>query len=91
MPTMPTNPNPLPPRPSGDAWPDGIDQSDDLMSRYTRVLNSRKRSFPDQRVAVADPAGLDLDSHRSIGWLWNLALDDFKGCIRAWNLHDAHL
>src|SRR5437588_5841274 len=45
--------------------PDRIDEPNDLMSRYPRILNPRPRPFFDQRIAVTNTTRLHLDSHPS--------------------------
>jgi hypothetical protein len=43
--TIPPHSDPLARRPFGNAWADGINHSDDLVSWNSRVLDTRKSSF----------------------------------------------
>jgi len=77
--------------PSNDACPHCVDNSGDLMSRNTRVLDARPGSFLCERITVANATSFNLDTHRSGAGLWNLTLDNFKRPIWASNLHNMHL
>ena len=88
---VPTDADPLALGPADDAGADRIDDSGDLMSRNSRVLNTREGPFLGQRVAMADAARLDLDAYPPGGRLRNLSFDKLKGTIRLSNMHDAHL
>src|SRR5207245_2701341 len=49
-----------------------------FVSGHARVLQSRPVSLFYQPVAVANAAGLDLNSHLSPAWVGNRALDEFE-------------
>jgi hypothetical protein len=61
-----------------------------LMSRNAWVFQSGHRPTLDQRVAVANTAGFNLDAHRAGARLRDLALDEFKGAIGSRDLYSAH-
>jgi len=60
---MPSDADTLAGPPSGDVRADGVDQSNDLVPWNARVLNAGKGPLLGEGVAVADPAGLDLDAY----------------------------
>src|SRR4029450_3016621 len=88
---MPTTSDPLAVGPAYDACADRINYSGDLMSRNSRVLNTRIGALFGKRVAVTDATRLDLDAHLPCGRLRDFALDQFKGAIGLGNLHNSHL
>jgi hypothetical protein len=88
---VPTDSDSLAICPFGNTRADGINDSNNLMPWNSRVLNIREGSCFNYRVATADPAGLDLDSHRSGTWLRDSALNKFEGSIRVRDLYDTHL
>jgi hypothetical protein len=89
--TVPADSDALAFAPTHDAGADRINDSSDLVSGYSRVLNTRVGSFLGQRVAMADATRLDLDTNLSDSRLRNFSFDKFKGTIGLGNLHDAHL
>src|SRR5205085_4131893 len=91
MAAVPADADTLTFRPTGDACTDRINQTSDLMSGNARILYARKAALLNNRVAVADAAGFDLDAHRASARLWHVALHEFKRAIRLTDLHDAHL
>jgi hypothetical protein len=76
--------------PSQDISTNRIDHARDFMAWNTGILNTRKMSLFRERVTVADPARVHLDSHRSRSGLWYWPLDNFKSPARAGNLSDSH-
>jgi len=90
MSAVPPDPYSLAWRPSGDAGANRIDHPCHLMTRNSRVLNSRKSSLFDQRIAVADAACLHLDSDRSRTRFRYRPFNEFKGPIRVRDLCNTH-
>src|SRR6476659_2277068 len=76
MATVPTNTNSLANCPGGDVGTHRIDASGDLMTRYTRILKSGPDAVPDQRVAVANAACLDLHAHLAGTRFRNVTFDE---------------
>lgn len=72
-----------------DAVAERIDHADDFVSRDTRVLD-RHHAFLDNRIAVADPAGLHLDAYRAATGFRNVALDELERTSRLSYLDRAH-
>src|SRR2546421_106390 len=60
---VPTNSDPLRFGPAHDAGADRINNAGDLMSRNSRILNTREGALFGKRVAMADATRLDLDAH----------------------------
>src|SRR5439155_89706 len=60
------------------------------MSRHTRVLNARPRSFLGHGIAVTDAASFNLDAHPTGGGFRHFAFNDFEGAIRSNNLYSSH-
>src|SRR4029077_1377251 len=88
--TVPANTNALTLLPLRHAVAGKIDNPGDLMPRHARVLNSRPKTFFDQRVAMANPARFYLHPHLSRSGLGNLALDQFKIAACLTNLRCFH-
>ncbi len=61
------------------------------MSWNPRILNAWPHSLLGQRVAVADTACLNFDTHGSSAGPRNFAFDEFKGPFRTSDLHNSHL
>lgn len=61
------------------------------MTGDARVLETGPVTFDDERIAVADAAGLDFDPHRTGAGRWDFAFDDFKGTVGTGDLGDTHL
>ena len=61
IPAMPANTDALATFPWLHSFADSIDNSNDFVSRHTRILNTGPESFLDQRIAVTNAARLDLD------------------------------
>ena len=70
--------------------PSNSHDSDDFMSRNSRVLNAGHGSVLCNRIAVTDSTSLHLDSYRSGTWLRNFAFHNFKWSIRPSDLNRAH-
>ena len=77
--------------PAGDACPDRINYSSDLMAGDARVLDARPESLFCKGVAVADATGFDLDAHLSGDRLRDFAFNEFKRAIGLSNLYGTHL
>jgi hypothetical protein len=90
MSTVPANSDTLPYLSSGNAGSDGINETDYFVTRNPWVLNTGKMSLLGDRVAVAYPAGLNFDSHRTRAWLWYLLFHNFERSILAGYLNAAH-
>src|SRR5207253_11127740 len=90
LPARPSDADTLAGLPSGHVRADGVDQSDDLVPWNARVLNAGKDPLLGEGVAVADPAGLDLDAYLAGGGVGNRPLDDLERAVRAGDLDDAH-
>src|SRR5262249_32940766 len=76
--------------PAGGAGADLVDDAGDLVAWDPGVLETRKPALLDERIAVADAAGADLDPHGAGAGLGDRPLDDLEGAFRAGNLRDAH-
>ena len=74
MSTMPADTHALTSRPSCDVIADRINASRYFMTRHTRILKPGPQTFFDQRVAVANTAGLNFHAHLSSVRLWDFAL-----------------
>src|SRR5262249_24344435 len=72
---VPTNTDSLAVLPRLHTFADSIDNSDHLMSRHTRILDTGPESFFNQRIAVANAARLDLHAHPPSLRLGDLAFD----------------
>ena len=59
--TVPADTDPLANTPSGNSGTDRVDQTDDFMTRYPRILDAGEETLLGFTVAMADPASLDLD------------------------------
>jgi len=56
----------------------GIHDPDHFMAGHTRISQARPVAFLDQRIAVADAAGLDFDPHPVGARLGNFTFNDFE-------------
>ena len=79
---MPSHTDSLPWLPQRYVGANRVDASGDLVAGDARILKSRPDPFFDQRVAVADAAGLDLNSHLAAARMGDRTLDEFE--ISAW-------
>jgi hypothetical protein len=75
--TMPTDTDSLINRPRGNVGTHGIEASGDLMTGHPRILKPGPQTFFDQRVAMANPACLDLEAYLCGTGLGNVAFDEF--------------
>ena len=64
--------------------------TDEFVARDSRVLYTGHVTFLGDRIAVANPAGFDLDSHRSRTGFRDLSLHQFKRSTRMRDLRDTH-
>jgi hypothetical protein len=69
---------------------DCIDNTEDFMAWNSGILQTRPVAFFDHGVAVANAAGLDLDSDPPGFGLRNFAFDEFKVSARAGDLSSTH-
>src|SRR5438876_193237 len=90
MSAVPADADSLSSFPPRDGGTDRIDNSDDFVSRYPRILNPRPYPLFDQRIAVTNATRLDLDSHPSRLRLRNFPLDQFQWPLRRRDLHCTH-
>jgi len=91
MSAVPTGADTLTCFPFRDAAADRIDASRDFMTRHTRILKPWPQTIFDERIAVANAAGLDSYPNLSIAGLRDFAFNYFKWPIGPSNLCDAHL
>src|SRR3954462_2208839 len=90
MTTVPSDADPFASLPPDYAGADRVHPSRDLVSRNSRQLPPGERGCLDHRVAVADPARLDLDADLARSRLRDPALDDLERAICPGNLHGLH-
>src|SRR5262249_34667803 len=69
---------------------DVVDDAGHLVARGARILDARPDSLLRQRVAVADAARLDLDTHHSRARLGKPLLDEIERTFRASHSDDTH-
>ena len=72
---VPTNTDALASSPRLHPFADNIDDSNDLVSRHTRILDTGPESFFDQRIAVTNAARLHLEAHPARLRVGNIAFD----------------
>src|SRR5438309_892856 len=60
------------------------------MPGYARILNTGERPLFGERITVTDTARLHFDPDRPWARLRYVPLDDFKGPVRARDLHNTH-
>jgi hypothetical protein len=87
---VPSHPDALAGLPSLDAGADRVDHSGHLVPGNTRVLEPRKGSFLDERIAVTDAAHLDPDAHRPGSRLGDRSLGDLERPVGSGDLDHAH-
>src|SRR5437762_1656758 len=90
MSTVPTYADTLPTFPRLHAITHKIDDSNDFMSRHTRLLDPWEQSFFHYRIAVANATRIDFHPHPARLWLRNIAFNDLKRSFRPRDLHDTH-
>src|SRR5258708_37800557 len=64
--------------PVGDVGTDGVDAAGNFVPRNARVLDAGPITFLDQRIAVADAAGFDLNTDLVARRLGNISFDNFE-------------
>jgi hypothetical protein len=67
-----------------------IHYADDFVTGDAGVLQSRPVAFLYQRIAVANAAGLNFDSHLAGSWLGNFTFYNFKRSTGPDNLGNTH-
>src|SRR5262249_15106120 len=87
---VPADADALPRSPFRDSLSDGVDRSGHLVTRHARVGNARKEPFLDDRIAMADSAGLDLDANVARPRIRDRSLDDLERLFRRRDLCNAH-
>src|ERR1700680_2632408 len=88
---MPSDPDTRPWLPIDHLWTDLIDDSCNLMTRNTRVLNPGPLIFSGQLIAVADSTCQDSHPHVPSTGLWYFALDQFERTAGFADLRSHHL
>src|SRR5438309_1662032 len=83
---MPTDANALARFPAGHARADGVNDAGDFVAGYARVLQAGPVTVLDQRIGMADAAGLDFDADASRRRSRDGAFDEFERSIGAENL-----
>src|SRR5262249_56522214 len=86
---VPANAHMIARRPAAQAGADGIDDAGHLVTGDARILDSRKNSLFDDRIAVADAAGLDFDPEPSRRRLRDPPFDDFETSLGTRDLGNA--
>src|SRR4051812_30992198 len=74
----------------GDERAEGIDDADNFVAGHSGIFNAGPVSFLDERVAVADAAGLNFDADGAGGGLGDRAFHDFQWAAGSGDLNDAH-
>jgi hypothetical protein len=88
--TVPADADAVADAPASHVGPDGIDTTDDLVTRHPRQLDSREQRQLGERVAVADPTGLDPDADLARTRVGNRTLDDLEWPVGTRDLCDSH-
>ena len=87
---MPADTHALARLPGGHAVADGIDASDHLVTRHSRVDHAWKVPLLQVRIGVTDAAGLDGDAHLSPCRVGDGPLDEPEGGARLRDLDGSH-
>ena len=87
---MPADAHALADFPTGQAGADRVDHAGHFMSWNSRILNARKQAILDDRVAVANAAGVNFDSQRAGPRFGDWPLDDFQRTAETRNLNSTH-
>src|SRR5260370_18499173 len=90
VPSVPADSDTLTLRPFGNARPDSINHADNFVTGDPREFEAGISSLFDKRIAMADAAGLDFDTHRCGTGLGNFPCCNFERPVRTGDLHDAH-
>src|SRR5207244_1617333 len=77
--------------PCADARADGIDVTDDFVTRHARIFDAGVSALFDEGVAVADAAGLDLDADLARSGIRHGTIDRFERATGFADLHHAHV
>src|SRR5205823_1230631 len=91
MTCMPADAHALARLPVADVGAKSINNPDDFMPRNSWILNPRKDSFLNNRVAVTDATGLDFNSDGSRHRFRDFPFREFQRTLPASDLNDAHL
>ncbi len=91
MPSMPAYASALAGLPERHVRPYRVNSPSNFMPGHARVPQSRPVSLFYQQVAVANAAGLDLNSHLAPAWVRDRALDEFEISSGAAYLDDFHV
>src|SRR4051794_13841832 len=91
MSAVPADADPLARGPSLHTCSDRVNYTRDLMSWYSRVLNTRPQTQFGKRVAVANTARLNFDPHFFRSGRRDFALHEFKCCAWTSDLDGTHL
>src|SRR5262249_31176624 len=76
--------------PALDFRPDGLQGTDDFVTRYARILHARRVATHRERVAVAYAAGLNAYQHLARARAWNVALLLLHPGARLRDCHRSH-
>jgi hypothetical protein len=90
VPAVPADTDALPCPPSRDAGAYRVNDSGDLVTWDTRVLDAWQHSFLSHDIAVANAASLHPDSYGSGDGIGYRPLNDLEGPMRAGDLYHAH-
>src|SRR5579863_684103 len=88
---MPSDADPIADLPSRHARADRIDDARDFMTGHARIFDTGKETLLDDRIAMTNPAGLNLETNFSGIGSRDVALHDFDRTIRANDLCSSHL
>src|SRR4029077_325764 len=88
---MPAHSHALAWLPVADVGADGVNDPKHLVPGNSWILNPRKHSFLDNRVAVTDATSLDFDSDRPRRRLRDFPFREFQRPLPASDLNDTHL
>ena len=86
----PTHSDALTDVPANDTRPDGIDHARDLMAGRAWIHQAGKTSVLGFRIAVADAARLDMNSHLACVGFRHIALDQLERTSRKFNFDRTH-
>ena len=73
-----------------DPGANGVHDANHFMAGHARILQAGPVTILDQRIAVADAAGLDLDSHPPRAGRGDFTFNHFQRPVRARNLYGTH-
>jgi hypothetical protein len=88
--TVPADADTLSSLPADETLTNVIDDANDFVTRHAGILNSRRRAFFGESVAVAHTAGLNLDADVSGTRRRNFTLDDLEVRSGSGNLRHFH-